>query len=204
MNREALCRAVGKVAWGYVLIYLNINIGTVNILPNWAGCLLFIFALDELGKWEAPAGRLRPLGWALFCWELLVWLLAAAGIDMSASLWYLPQTLAAVLSLWFNFQLLTHLAAISDALGLSRGRSIRRLRNFRTVLTTALSLPWGLLLPEGEISSGTAQGILAVAVIAAAIVLIAWTFLALFGLRSELKTPPETEYTEAEAPPENK
>ena len=203
MNREALCRAVGKVAWGYVLIYLNINFGTVNILPNWAGCLLFIFALDELGKWEAPAGRLRPLGWALFCWELLVWLLAAAGIDMSASLWYLPQTLAAVLSLWFNFQLLTHLAAISDALGLSRGRSIRRLRNFRTVLTTALSLPWGLLLPEGVISSYPA-GILAVAVIAAAIVLIAWTFLALFGLRSELKTPPETEYTEAEAPPENK
>ena len=200
MNREALCRAVGKVAWGYVLIYLNINIGTVNILPNWAGCLLFIFALDELGKWEAPAGRLRPLGWALFCWELLVWVLAALGLDMSASLWYLPQTLAAVLSLWFNFQLLTHLAAISDALGLSRGRSIRRLRNLRTVLTTALSLPWGLLLPEGEISSGTAQGILAVAVIAAAIVLIAWTFLALFGLRSELKTPPETQPAETQAP----
>ena len=191
MNREALCRAVGKVAWGYVLIYLNINIGTVNILPNWAGCLLFIFALDELAKWEAPAGRLRPLGWALFCWELLVWLLAAAGLDMSASLWYLPQTLAAVLSLWFHFQLLTHLAAISDALGLSRGRSIRRLRNFRTVLTTALSLPWGLLLPEGVISSYPA-GILAVAVIAAAIVLIAWTFIALFGLRGELKTLPET------------
>ena len=192
MNREALCRAVGKVAWGYVLIYLNINIGTVNILPNWAGCLLFIFALDELGKWEAPAGRLRPLGWALFCWELLVWVLAALGLDMSAPLWYLPHTLAAVLSLWFNFQLLTHLAAISDALGLSRGRSIRRLRNFRTVLTTALNLPWGLLLPDGVISSGTAQGILAVAVIAAAIVLIAWTFIALFGLRGELKTPPET------------
>ena len=200
MNREALCRAVGKVAWGYVLIYLNINIGTVNILPNWAGCLLFIFSLDELAKWEAPAGRLRPLGWALFCWELLVWLLAALGLDMSASLWYLPQTLAAVLSLWFNFQLLTHLAAISDALGLSRGRSIRRLRNFRTVLTTALNLPWGLLLSEGVISSYPAEGILTVAVIAAAIVLIAWTFLALFGLRSELKTPPETEYTEAEAP----
>ena len=191
MNREALCRAVGKVAWGYVLIYLNINIGTVNILPNWAGCLLFIFALDELGKWQAPAGRLRPLGWALFCWELLVWVLAALGLDMSAPLWYLPQTLAAVLSLWFNFQLLTHLAAISDALGLSRGRSIRRLRNFRTVLTTALSLPWGLLLPEGVISSYPA-GILAVAVIAAAIVLIAWTFIALFGLRGELKTLPET------------
>lgn len=190
MNREALCRAVGKVAWGYVLIYLNINIGTVNILPNWAGCLLFIFSLDELAKWEAPAGRLRPLGWALFCWELLVWLLAAAGLDMSAPLWYLPQTLAAVLSLWFHFQLLTHLAAISDALGLSRGRSIRRLRNFRTVLTTALSLPWGLLLPEGVISSYPA-GILAVAVIAAAIVLIAWTFIALFGLRGELKTLPE-------------
>ena len=127
-------------------------------------------------------------------------MLAALGLDMSASLWYLPQTLAAVLSLWFNFQLLTHLAAISDALGLSRGRSIRRLRNLRTVLTTALNLPWGLLLPE----SYTVQGALAVAVIAAAIVLITWTFLALFGLRSELKTPPETEYTEAEAPPENK
>ena len=191
MNREALCRAVGKVAWGYVLIYLNINFGTVNILPNWAGCLLFIFALDELGKWEAPAGGLRPLGWALFCWELLVWVLAALGLDMSAPLWYLPQTLAAVLSLWFNFQLLTHLAAISDALGLSRGRSIRRLRNFRTVLTTALNLPWGLLLPDGVISSYPA-GILTVAVIAAAIVLIAWTFIALFGLRGELKTLPET------------
>ena len=131
-------------------------------------------------------------------------MLAALGLDMSASLWYLPQTLAAVLSLWFNFQLLTHLAAISDALGLSRGRSIRRLRNFRTVLTTALNLPWGLLLPEDAIGSYTLEGILAVAVIAAAIVLITWTFLALFGLRSELKTPPETEYTEAEAPPENK
>lgn len=34
-NREKLAAAVKRMAWGHLFLLLNLNLGTLNILPNW-------------------------------------------------------------------------------------------------------------------------------------------------------------------------
>ena len=43
-NKMDLCQAVKHIAWGYVLLHFNINLGPLNVLPNWAGYLLMVGA----------------------------------------------------------------------------------------------------------------------------------------------------------------
>ena len=38
-ERKGLYRSLGRIAWGYALIYLNININALDLLPDWAGWL---------------------------------------------------------------------------------------------------------------------------------------------------------------------
>ena len=38
-------RGLTKIAWGYVFLHLNLNLGTLNVLPNWVGYLLFFSAI---------------------------------------------------------------------------------------------------------------------------------------------------------------
>ena len=34
-SRSALSSAVGKIAWGYLFLHLHINLGALDILPDW-------------------------------------------------------------------------------------------------------------------------------------------------------------------------
>lgn len=52
MNQNELYQAIRRIAWGYVLIHVNFTLGTVNVLPNWWGYVLFVMAIKELGKLE--------------------------------------------------------------------------------------------------------------------------------------------------------
>ena len=39
---------ISNVAWGYFFLYFDINLGTVSVLPNFVGFLLFLKAIDLL------------------------------------------------------------------------------------------------------------------------------------------------------------
>ena len=45
---EALYRGVSHAAWGYLFLYLDVNLGTVSILPAFVGYLLFWSAISAL------------------------------------------------------------------------------------------------------------------------------------------------------------
>ena len=55
MNHEHLCNALRHIAWGYILIHVHINLGTIDILPDFAGYLLLLGALPILGQLEPSA-----------------------------------------------------------------------------------------------------------------------------------------------------
>ena len=140
-QHEALRSAVRRVAWGYLLILLDINLGTLNILPNWLGYILILRALPAL-KTEAPsAGLLEPLGILLAFWDGILWIGKTFGYSVD---WPLPQLLATVVSLYFHFQLLTNLADIAGKYGCPCEGKLRTLRTVQVVLLTAsyLLLYW--------------------------------------------------------------
>lgn len=137
-ERERLGDAIKRIARGYILIHLNINLGTLNILPNWLGYILFYGALNVISEEEDSAKLLRPLAVLLGIWEALLWLLTLFGVSFDVPLITL---FAEVIGLYFHFQLLTNLASIAKKYDCPEQKRLLTLRTVRTLLITLLSLP---------------------------------------------------------------
>lgn len=79
MDRNRVARAVGLIAWGYLLLCFHLTVGTIVLVPNW---LCYIFFLKAMGGLEpvVPAVKLLfPLGVLLGVWEGLLWGMSAVG-----------------------------------------------------------------------------------------------------------------------------
>ena len=147
----SLSEAVSCVAWGYVFLHLDFNLGGINVLPDWA---CYALAVDAL------------------MWALQIF---GAAPDL-----YIVSALCTVLALYFHFQLLTNVADIAR-IDPQRSRSVLRLRNFRTVFVTLLALPW-----QPEAMSWPARDVYLLVTRFAAVILIIWTFSALFDVKNHV------------------
>lgn len=175
-ERKGLYSSLGKIAWGYALIYLYFNINTIDLLPDWAGWLLIYSALPGLaGAGEPSALLLRPLCGLLAAWEGLCWVLTAVGEP--TELWGL-WLIAAVLTLYVHFQLFKNLASAAERFGCPQRRGLLVLRTMNVVFTTLLSLP----LPLDEGDTWFIWPFLALT-----LVVIVWTIAALTGFRGSLR-----------------
>lgn len=165
-EKKGFYSAVGGVAWGYLLLHLDINLGSVNILPEWLGYLLILDALPILAREIPSALLLKPLGQLLALWEGVQWVLKLLGTEFSP---YLIEVIIGVVSLYFHFQLLTNLAELAgryppppeephalsgtepaqpDKPPAPLHTRILRLRTARTLLITVLLLPFPRELAE--------------------------------------------------------
>ncbi len=172
---EKLTGAVKQIAWGYVLLHVDLNLGTINVLPAWLGYVLILSALPVLAMEEESAALLRPLNILLALWEGILWLTAILGISFNS---YVPEVLEAALSLYFHFQLLTNLADMAEKYGCFEQKSLLLLRTVRTILITILTFP----VPWQKYT------ILAIAVIGTNIVIAICICSVLFSLAKSLKT----------------
>lgn len=170
MNSDHLADAVRRIAWGYVLLHVNFHLGTLNLLPNWLGYVLILSALPILWECRPSALLLRPLGILLAAWEGLLWGAALFGLPFESTVLSL---IAAAVSLYFHFQLLTDLAGLAERFGCPERRKILRLRTVKTLLTSAFSLPvpW-----EGYVTLATGAAVVN-------LIVVLWICSVLFSLR---------------------
>lgn len=179
---SALAKSISRVAWSYVFLYLDVNIGvdggSLNLLPDFICYVLILYALPGLAIEERSAALLRPLAWILLVVEAVRWVLPVIGL--SSDLWgvYLLGLVVSVASLYFHFQLLTNISDIAARFDAQRAVSIRRLRNLVTVFNTVMSIPW----PVNRLGS-EALTFAAFVLIVIVLIMIVWTFRCLFGLR---------------------
>ena len=179
---SALAKSISRVAWSYVFLYLDVNIGvdggSLNLLPDFICYVLIICALPGLAIEERSAALLRPLAWILLVVEAVRWVLPVIGL--TPDLWgvYLLGLVVSVVSLYFHFQLLTNISDIAARFDAQRAVSIRRLRNLVTVFNTVMSIPW----PVNRLGS-EALTFAAFVLIVIVLIMIVWTFRCLFGLR---------------------
>ena len=164
-----------QLAWGYVLIYLNFNLGPVDILPDFVGWFLLADGVGKLGEELPSLPLLRPLALGLGVWALADWLLPLEG-----QLFTVPLLIVRLVRVYFDFQLFHDLAGLAARVqppGRRLDRSMTRLRNTQAVLDTLLSLPvlYPVLLDYSAVTW---------LVLAAALVLIVWTLYCLFALRN--------------------
>lgn len=180
-DRERFCRALKLIVWGCVLIYLDFNLGTLDILPDWLGYMLILKALPIVGESEKSADLLKPLGIFLAVWEGVLWLINTFGISIEAGLvgigFDFVGYITAVVVMYFNFQLFTDIANSAVRFGSIKNGKILRLRTVNTVLATILELP----LPWKKAEAGA---FILMAVLASVTV---WICITLFSLKKELE-----------------
>lgn len=175
-ERKGLYRSLGRIAWGYVFIFLNINLGSIDILPSWAGWLLICSALPGIARAGEPSALLlNPPCGLLAAWEAVTWLLKAVGEP--TELWGL-WLIAAVLTLYAHFQLFTNLASAAGRFGCPQRRSLLVLRTVNVVFTTLLSLP----LPFNE-----GGGWLIWPFLVLSLVIIVWTIVVMNTFQASLR-----------------
>lgn len=197
---DRLCRGTTCAAWAYFFLYFNVNLGTLNILPDFACYVLLWQAIACLEGEERDLRLLRPLCLLLGVWAGLEWAAALLGWSLEGLL--LPwDLLLAVAGLYFHFQLFTdfaRLAARYQPTGEELDRSLLRLRTVHTLLLTAVAvLTWPF--PNGtqlSFSDGSFQeklaGLLLLGLALAGLVVALMLMFGLFSLRKYFRSTEET------------
>ena len=149
MNPTHIRRGLSRVAWGYLLLLLNFNLGTLNLLPDWGAYLCFLSAIALLAGELRDLPLLRPFCLLLAGAEGVDWLAVLfTGQALTPRLFPLSALLTCV-ALYTLFQLLTDLAMLADRLGSGLGGRLQGCRNVDAVLRALFSLP-PLLGKEGS------------------------------------------------------
>ncbi len=152
MNSNNYKDALKKIAWGYVFIYFNINLGMVSIIPAWVGYILILQAIDGVAEREPSAKLLKPFAFVLITVELIRWV-ATWFAGTLAFPWI--SLLIGIIGLYFHFQLLTNLADTATRDCSFHGKKIRFYRNLQVLLVTVLTMMNAAIIsPEWEYLSG--------------------------------------------------
>lgn len=133
----SVLNAIGKISWGYFFIYLNLNLGTISILPPWVGFLLIYAALDTVAAMEPSAKLLKPFALLLAAEDAVEWGLTIFSITLD---FYWIDIFVNVISLYFHFQLLTNLAKIAESQECTSASKLKKLRSVQTILLTIMTL----------------------------------------------------------------
>lgn len=138
MNKCEYIQAIKKVGYGYLIIMFDITIGTINIIPNWLGYILFYQSINVISQYEKSTELLKPLNIFVFIYELILWgfNIAAIGIDN-----YVVIVIKTAILLYFHFQLLTNIADIAKSHHSIHANRIYQLRNIDVIFTTLIGLP---------------------------------------------------------------
>ena len=145
-----ICSAVKKIAWGYLLMFLDFNIMTIDILPDWVGYILIVSALSYIIFDEDDLHKLRPVGIILVIWNIVEWVanIFSVGIYLSY---------VGIIPMIMNLYLIWHLFGnLADIAGKYSCPQESKLRGWRipnmifTVISSVVSYV-ALLSGEGEV-----------------------------------------------------
>lgn len=147
---EKLYRGVSHAAWAYFFLYFNINLGSINILPDFVCYLLMWSAIGCLEEEERDLALLRPLCILLGVWSGADWIFTIFGEALDGQ--FPPvDLLISVAAIYFHFQLFTDFARLAERYqppGKDLDRQILKLRTVHTLILTAFSV-LGWCFPNG-------------------------------------------------------
>lgn len=190
-DRSVLYSGLSNAACGYFFLNFDFNLGTVSVLPRFAGFLLFLSAIKKLSGERRELALLRPLCILLAVWAAVDWLLSWGGGGVDGHILFL-DLLVAVAGLYFHFQFLTDMAAFAEQYQPEGGNLDSRIRRRRTayiVLITVTSLTSSLNLQRIVPGADIIFGVLTVTAIAALITALC-VMAALFELRRCFQAEP--------------
>ena len=176
-SADNLASAIGAVGRAYIFIYLNINLGTLDILPDWVGYLFILSAIPTISLWEESMVLLRSIGFLLAIYEGAEWIIQLLGGHADIPV---VSLIAGIVGLYFHFQLLTNMASIASEYGLTgRSENLLKLRTANTVLQTIAMLTI-------QLSARFEAAWPALVMVVIIVILTIMITVSLFGLKKEL------------------
>ena len=142
-DREKLYSGLSNAAWGYVFLTFDFNLNNVSVLPRFVGFYLLFSAIGKLSGERQNLNLLRPLCILLTGWSGLDWLLSWLGGDVEGHILFLDLLVTAV-TLYFHFQFLTDMAALSECCQPEDDNLASRIRGHRTAFTLLITV-FGLM-----------------------------------------------------------
>ena len=131
-------------AVGYCLIFLNIKVNGLDLLPAFAGWLLLFWAICNLKEVRPKLALLQNFALVLTVWEFLYWFFPLSEIQelklTSLPGVGVPGLVLQMMELYFDFQFLTELAELAVAYPELDPEKLLRARTGVTVLQTAMVL----------------------------------------------------------------
>ena len=110
-NIADICSAVKKIAWGFLLLLLDFNIMTVNVLPDWIGYIMIVSSLGAVIVDEDDLRKLHPVGIILVVWNIIEWVADIFGVGTYLSF---VAVVPMILNIYYIWQLFGNLADIAD------------------------------------------------------------------------------------------
>ena len=142
-DRETLYSGLSNAAWGYFFLTFDFNLNNVSVLPRFVGFYLLFSAIGKLSGERRDLNLLRPLCILLTGWSGLDWLLSWLGGDVEGHILFL-DLLVTVVTLYFHFQFLTDMAALSECCQPEDDNLASRIRGHRTAFTLLITV-FGLM-----------------------------------------------------------
>jgi len=173
ISKYEMSKAIGSIAWGYVFIHMHINLGTIDILPDWSGYLMIVLTLDTIGKCEESALLLKKTGYFISGWMGITWFMNIFQIMPAGFIYNMTDMIFSILILYFHFQLLTNLADVAEKYMCPHKNRLLVLRNIRTIMITFICLP----LPFAEY-----EWLMYIPLVVSLVVML-WTVVDLFSLK---------------------
>lgn len=144
MIQSSIRSALSCLAWGYLLLFFHINLGSIPIVPEGVAYLILVRGILLLRDEERDFALLWPFGVFLALLNFVQLLFpgqASSGLlSSTASSWL--TLLQTVFYLYFHFGLLTACARLAERYqpgGWMLGRNLRFLRNIFVILDTLVS-----------------------------------------------------------------
>lgn len=200
-ERTVLYKSITKFAFGFLIILININLSGFDILPDFAGYILFISAISELSDKYKKIHLLKPLAIILLIWSVASKILSYVNFSEAVPIINLVQLTVSIVQIYFSFQLLSEISLMVREY-CEEEKPAKRLiilRNIYTVMNTLMvsivNIPVITALNENQVILWIAAT-LTVFTVAVAIIIAVTLFSVRKFFREEEYSP---EITEAES-----
>ena len=182
-------KGLSYVAFGFMFTLINVNFtfesGTVNLMPDFVGWILFFLAYDKLGTYVSDKQYLKWLSLVLACVNGAVW--AAELFNPELNLGIL-NTVVGACQAFYMFMLFEALINIAGDFNSVRTEKLNTLRYFNLCIVIVLPvlgfLAEQFLLKDGTINPSAALTVGAISLIGFVAAFI--TMFTLFGLKKEI------------------
>lgn len=138
-DQKTIYQGLSHAAWGYFFLTFDFNLNGISILPRFVGFYLLFSAINKLSGERRDLNLLRPLCILLTGWSGVDWLLSWLGGDVEGHILFLDLLVTAV-TLYFHFQFLTDMAALSGQYQPEDSDLASCIRSHRTAYTLLVTV----------------------------------------------------------------